>query len=147
MHKIKVRAETLTFNLATLLLFVTYCLVMEVICAKLVLNPTMHNKVMGRTRTYFMEVYAQSLKANRDLDLLPSDMVFVCDTSSCHDNYLCKIIFQSHHVRLSNGPDTILERTPPPPHTHRGKTLYALPPFYGGGIKIICRGNKKNNRP
>ena len=29
--------------------------------------PTMHNKVMGRTRTGFTEVYAQSLSADLDL--------------------------------------------------------------------------------
>ena len=37
--------------------------------AKLFLNPTMHNKGMGRTRTGFTEVYAQSLSADCDLDL------------------------------------------------------------------------------
>ena len=34
---------------------------------------------MGRTRTGFTEVYAQSLSATCDLDLLPSDMVLVCE--------------------------------------------------------------------
>ena len=42
---------------------------MIIICANLFLNPTMHNKVMGRTRTGFTEVYAQSLSADYDLDL------------------------------------------------------------------------------
>ena len=75
----------------------------------------MHNKVMGRPRTGFTEVYAQSLNADCDLNIWPSDMVFVrdteayaqslsadcdldlwlsdmvlvCDTSSCHDYHLC----------------------------------------------------------
>ena len=60
---------TLTFNLATWFLFVTHRLIMIIICAKLFLNPTMNNKVMGRTRTGFIEVYAQSLNADCDLDL------------------------------------------------------------------------------
>ena len=65
---------------------------MIIICAKLFLNPTMHYKVMGRTRTGFTEVYAQSLSTDCDLDLSPSDMVLVRDTSSCHDDQLCQII-------------------------------------------------------
>ena len=58
-------------------------------------------------------------------------MVLVSDTWACHDDHLCQIIFKSHHVRLSYGPDTILEHT----HTRTGYTLYAVPPFHGGGIK------------
>ena len=58
----------------------------------------MHNKVMGRTQTGFTEVYAQSLSAEFDLDLWPSDMVFVCDTSSCHDDHLRQILFKSHYA-------------------------------------------------
>ena len=69
MHKVEVRTVTLTFNLATWFLFPTHSLVMIIICAKLFLNPIMHNKVMGRTRTGFTEVYAQSLSANYDLNL------------------------------------------------------------------------------
>ena len=60
---------TLTFNLATWVLFATHCLVMIIICAKLFLNPTMHNKEMGRTRPGFTEIYAQSLSEDCDLDL------------------------------------------------------------------------------
>ena len=60
---------TLTFNLATKFLFATHCLVMMIICAKLFLNPTMNNKVMGRTRTGFTEVSAPSLSADCGLDL------------------------------------------------------------------------------
>ena len=44
---------TLTFDLATWLLLAANPLVMIVIRAKLSLNPTMHNKVMGRTRPGF----------------------------------------------------------------------------------------------
>ena len=56
-------------DLATWFLFVTHYLVMMIVCAKLFSNSTMHNKVMGRTRTGFTEVYAQSLSADCDLDL------------------------------------------------------------------------------
>ena len=50
-----------------MVLFATHCLVMTIICAKSFLNPTMHNKVMGRTRTGFTEVYAQSLSLTFEL--------------------------------------------------------------------------------
>ena len=59
MYEVKERTVTLTFNLVTWFLFVTNCLIMIIICAKLFSNPTLHNKVMGRTRTGFTEVYAQ----------------------------------------------------------------------------------------
>ena len=75
------------------------------------LSPTMHNKVMGLTQTGFTEAYAQSFSADCDLDLQPSDMVLICDTLSYHDDHLCQVIFKSHHVQLSYGPDTILEHT------------------------------------
>ena len=58
------------------------------------LSPSMHNKVMGRTQTGFTEVFAQSLSADCDLDLFPSDMVLVCATPSCHDDHLSQIIFK-----------------------------------------------------
>ena len=48
-HKVLVRTVTLTSDLVTRFLFVTHCLVMMIICAKLFLNPIMHKKVMGRT--------------------------------------------------------------------------------------------------
>ena len=138
----------------------------------------------------FTVAYAQRFRANRDLDLWPSDMVLACDTSSCHVYNLCQIIFKSHNAIQSFGPDTkrfqrnlctklsancdldlwpsdmILARDTSSCHgyhlcqlflnpmmqdedvsrtrfwnTHtqsekeRGKTLYALPPFYGWGIK------------
>ena len=60
---------TLTFYLAIWFLFATHRLIMIIICAKLVSNPTMHNKVMGRTRTGFTEVSEQSLSAYCDLGL------------------------------------------------------------------------------
>ena len=58
----------------------------------------MHKEVMSQTRTGFTEVYARSLSADRDLDLLTltCDMVLVHDTLSDQDNYLCQIIFKSH---------------------------------------------------
>ena len=65
---------TLTFDLAIWLLFATHRLVIMIISAKLFSNPTMHNKVMGWTRTGFTEVYAQSFSADCDLDLCSSDM-------------------------------------------------------------------------
>ena len=60
---------TLTFTLVTWFLFATHSLIMIIICDKLFSNPTMHNKVMGRTRTGLTEVYAQSLSADCNLDL------------------------------------------------------------------------------
>ena len=119
----------LTFDLATWYLFRTYRLVMMIICPVLFSNPTMHNKVMGRKQTGFTEVYAQSLSADCDLDLRPNDMVLVRDTSSCHDDHLCQTIFKSHHVWPGHYSGT---------HIYTGKTPYALPPFYGRGIKM-CR--------
>ena len=99
MHKVYVRTVTLTFNLAIWFLFATHSLVMMIICAKLFLNPTMHNKVMVRARTGFTD-------------------------------HLCQIIFKSHYVWLSYGPDTILEHT----HMDRVNSI-CPPPFHGGGIK------------
>ena len=125
---------TLTFDLATWFLFVTYRLVMMIICAKLLSNPIMYNKVMGRTRTGFTEVFAKSLSADCDLDLWPSDMVLVRNTSSCHDDHLCQIIFKSHHVRLSFGPDTILEYT----NTHTDRVNSICP------SAISLRGHKNS---
>ena len=58
----------------------------------------MHNKVMDRTETGVIEVYAQGLSADCNLDLWPSDMVLVHDTSSCHDDHLCQIIFRAHYA-------------------------------------------------
>ena len=69
MHKVLVRTVTLTFDLATWFFFATHRLVMINIFAISFLNPTMHNKAMGRTPTGFTEVYAQSLSAEWDFDL------------------------------------------------------------------------------
>ena len=57
MHK--VLSMTLTFDLATWSLFATYPLVMMIICAKLFINPTMHDKVMGQHKQV-----AKSLRAD-----------------------------------------------------------------------------------
>ena len=65
---------------------------------KIIFNPTMHYKVMGWTQTGFTEVYAQSLSGDCGLDLLPSGMVLVCNTSSCHDDHLGQIVFKSHYA-------------------------------------------------
>ena len=88
----------MTFDLVTWFLFATPCLVMIITCAKLFSNPMMHDKVMNRTGTSFFEAYAQSLSANCDLDLRPSDMFFVRDTPSSHDNHLCQIMLKSNHA-------------------------------------------------
>ena len=96
----------LTFDLKIWFLIVTHRLTMIIICAKLYSNPTMRNKVMGRTQTGFTEVYAQSLSADCDLDLSPSDIVLVRHTSSCHDDHLCQIIFKYNHSYQSYGSDT-----------------------------------------
>ena len=49
MHNTYEKTVTLTLNLVTWFLFATHRLIMIIICAKLFSNPTMHNKVMGRT--------------------------------------------------------------------------------------------------
>ena len=96
MHKVSVQTVTFTFDLVTWFLLPTRRLLMMIVCAKLFSNPIKHNKVMGWTRTGFTEVYAQSLSADCDLYLSPSNMVSVPDTLSCHDDHLCRIIFKSH---------------------------------------------------
>ena len=59
---------TLTFDPATWFLFMPHRLVMMIIYAKLVSNPSMHNKVIRQIQTG-TEVYAQTLSADCDLDL------------------------------------------------------------------------------
>ena len=49
MHKVYERTVTSTFNLVIRFLIATHRPIMIIICAKLFSNPTMHNKVMGRT--------------------------------------------------------------------------------------------------
>ena len=56
-------------DLATWFVFATHHLVMMIICAKLFTNLTMHNKLMGQTRTGSTEVNAQGLSVDCDLDL------------------------------------------------------------------------------
>ena len=63
----------------------THFLAIMIICAKLILYPTMSEKVMGQTRA---EACAQNLSADCYLDLLPTDKVLVYDTTSCHDDHL-----------------------------------------------------------
>ena len=46
----------------------------------------MHEKNMNQTRTGLTEAYAQSLSANCDPDLWPSDMHFARRTLSSHDD-------------------------------------------------------------
>ena len=128
----------MTFDLATWLLFATHYLVMMIICAKLFSNLTTHGKVMGRTRTGFTEVYAQSLSIDCDLDLWPNDMLLVRDTLSCHDDHLCQIIFKSHHAWLSYGPDTNLEYTNTHTLTHTDRVNSICP------SAILWRGHKKS---
>ena len=70
---------------------------MIIICAKLFINLTTHDKRMGKTETGFTEAYAQSISEDCDLDLEPNDMVLLCDKLFCHANHLCQIIFKSHH--------------------------------------------------
>ena len=60
---------TLTFDLVKWFLFATHRLVMVIIRVILFLNPIKYNKEMGRTRTGYTEVYAQSLSVDCDLDL------------------------------------------------------------------------------
>ena len=67
---------------------------MMIICANLFFS--MHDKVIGRTKTVFIEAHAQSLSADCDLDLWPSNMVLVHNISSSQDDHLCQIIFKSH---------------------------------------------------
>ena len=83
---------------------VNHCLVMMIICPKLFINPTMHDKIMAPTLTCFTEAYEQSLSATLTSD--PSNMVLIHNTSSCFDDHLCQIIFKSHHEWQSYGSDT-----------------------------------------
>ena len=64
MHKVYVWTVTLTFDQATWFLFTAHCLDMIIIDAKLFINPTLHNKVLGWAQTCFTETYAQNLRAD-----------------------------------------------------------------------------------
>ena len=71
---------------------------MMIICAILFLNPTTHNKVMGRTQTGFTEVYAQSLSADCDLDLDLATL-FLFTTHRLVMIIICaKMAFKSHYA-------------------------------------------------
>ena len=108
MHKVLWRNVTLTFNLATWFLFATHCPVVIIICAQLFLNPLCITKLWVGQKTGSTEVYAQSLSADCDLNLWPSNMVYVHDTSSCHDDHLCQIIFSNPtmHDKVMDGTRT-----------------------------------------
>ena len=69
MHKVYVQTVTQIFDLETWFLFMTQCFVMMIICTTLFSNLTMHDKVMVLRWTSFIEAYAQSLRADCDLDL------------------------------------------------------------------------------
>ena len=62
---------TLIFNLATWFMFATHRLIMIILSAKLLSNPSMHNKGMSRTRTGFTDLCTK-FNADYDLDLRPS---------------------------------------------------------------------------
>ena len=55
------------------------------------------DKVMSRTQTDFTEAYAQTVGTDCELDLWRNDMVLAQDKLTCFGNYLCQIIFKSHH--------------------------------------------------
>ena len=96
-------------------------------------------KVIGQTHTGSNKDYSQSLSANCDLDLQPSNMVLAHDASSSHDGLLCQIISIPpcrRDISLTQFWNTQTHT----PHTHKhtytwaGKTLHALLPFHRGGI-------------
>ena len=64
---------------------------MIIICAKLFIKSTIHDKVMGQTRTAFTEAYAQSFSAACDFDLALTHrfVISICSKlfikSSMHD--------------------------------------------------------------
>ena len=65
-------------------------------------------------------------------------MVLAHDTSSCHDDHLCQIIYKFHHAGRNYEPDTILECTNEQTHTQTGKTICpSVISWQGGGHKNI----------
>ena len=52
----------------------------------------MQDEIMGWT----WDAFAQTVSVDCDLDLWPSDMVLIHDTSSGRDDLFCQIIFKSH---------------------------------------------------
>ena len=82
------------------------------------LKPSMHDKVIGRTRKGFTEAYAHILSSECDTDLWPCKMVLVCDTSACNDNHLCLIIF---NPTMQEG---VMDRTDSGTHKRTKKHTY-----------------------
>ena len=58
----------------------------------------MQDKVPSWIQQTSIVAYEQSLSTDFDHDLWASDMVFVCEKLSCHDNQLCQINYKSHHA-------------------------------------------------
>ena len=114
---------------------------MMIICAKLFLIPTLQNKVMGRTRVGFLEVCAQSLRANFDLDLWPATWFLFATHRLVMMIISAKLFFKSHYVWLSYGPDTILEHTHT--HTHTHTRTYRLGNLYMPFHHFMAGHNKK----
>ena len=66
----------------------------------------MQDEIMGWT----WDAYPQTVSVDCDLDVWPSDMVLIHDTSPSRDDHFCQIIFKSHQfLEWSYGLDTILE--------------------------------------
>ena len=114
---------TLTFYLATWFLFAPYYFVMITICARLFLNTTMHNNVMGWTRTGVTDVYARLCIMIRTVTLT-FDLaiwfllekhclvkIIICAKLFFQDDYLCQIIFKIPLCTAKLWRDTILEHT------------------------------------
>ena len=78
------RTVTLTFDLATRLMFATHRLVMMITCVKLFLNPAMHNKLwVGNEQVPTFDLATRLLFATHRLV-----MMIIC----------AKIIFKSHYA-------------------------------------------------
>ena len=108
-------------------------LVMMIVNTKSFSNPTLHNKVMGRTRTGFTIVNAQSLSADCDLDLWPNDMVLVATHYPVMVT-ICAQLFSnpSCMAKLRPGHDS---ETHTHTHTHTDRVnSICSSAIYGGGI-------------
>ena len=53
--------------------------------------------------TGFIVANEQSLSMTYDLEIKASDMIFVCNTTICHSNHLCHIIYKFQHRWPSYG--------------------------------------------
>ena len=91
----QVQTVTLTFDLATWFLHMTHHLVIIIICTvpSNFQIPPCHTKLWADTNRFHGSRRTSS--ANCDLDFWPSNMVHTWDTSSCHDDHLCQIIFRT----------------------------------------------------